>query len=66
MITPYYEWVDRRYYLSQTATIEANRDFLQVFLGEKEAETTGEDNLKTLRLVYAAYESAEKEEVIRL
>ncbi|MDF2842762.1 MAG: oxidoreductase domain protein [Herbinix sp.] len=66
VITPYYEWVDRRYYLSQTATIEANRDFLQALLGEKEAETTGEDNLKTLRLVYAAYESAEKEEVIRL
>ncbi len=66
VITPYYEWVDRRYYLSQTATIEANRDFLRALKGEKEAETTGADNIKTLRLVYAAYESAKKNTIINM
>jgi hypothetical protein len=28
------------------------------------AETTGEDNLKTVQLVFAAYESARKNQVI--
>lgn len=64
--TPFYEWVDRRYYLSQTATVEANRDFLKALNGEKEAETTGEDNLKTMRLVYAAYESAANNSIVEI
>ncbi len=64
VITPYYPWVDRRYYLSQTATVEANRDFLLALKGERAAETTGEDNLKTLKLVYAAYQSASKNSII--
>jgi hypothetical protein len=34
--------------------------------GETEAETTAADNLKTLRLVFAAYESACSGQVIRL
>jgi predicted dehydrogenase len=29
-------------------------------------ETSGEDNLKTMRLVFAAYESAERNQVIEL
>jgi D-apiose dehydrogenase len=64
--TPFYEWVDRRYYLSQTATVEANRDFLRALKGEKEAEITGEDNLKTLKLVYAAYKSAENNTLVQI
>jgi hypothetical protein len=33
-------------------------DLLAHLRGEKVAETTGEDNLKTVRLVFGAYESA--------
>lgn len=66
VITPYYPWVDRRYYLSQTSVVEANRDFLRAIKGEKEAETNGEDNLKTLQLVYAAYESVANNSIVKI
>jgi hypothetical protein len=33
--------------------------------GDGEAETTGEDNLKTMRLTFAAYESARIGKAIR-
>ena len=34
--------------------------------GEIQAETTGEDNLKTIRLVWACYESAREGKVVHL
>ena len=40
--------------------------FLECLETGEEFQTSGEDNLKTLRLVFAAYESAEKGETIRL
>ena len=35
-------------------------------LGEGKAETTGEDNFNTVKMVWAAYESAETGEIIDL
>jgi hypothetical protein len=35
-------------------------------LGTKAAETTGVDNLRTLELVFGAYESAEKGAVVAM
>lgn len=46
--------------------VEVNRDFIKALNGEKEAETTGEDNLKTMRLVYAAYESAANNSIVEI
>jgi hypothetical protein len=40
--------------------------FLRAFRGEGEAETTGEDNLKTLRLTFAAYDSAREARVVQV
>jgi len=39
---------------------------LAALRGENSAETTGEDNLKTLRLVYAAYDSAKTRKTVHL
>jgi len=33
--------------------------------GKRQAETTGEDNLKTARLVFAAYDSGASSRIIR-
>jgi D-apiose dehydrogenase len=63
---PYYPWVDSRYALVHTSIVEENRDLLSALEGKKQAETTGEDNLKTLRLVYAAYESAANNSVVAI
>lgn len=64
--TPYYSWVDRRYCLSQTAIVNANKDFLKALGGEKKAETTGDDNRETFKLVEAAYQSAACNQVVAL
>jgi D-apiose dehydrogenase len=63
---PYYPWADSRYSLVHTSIVEENKDLLSALEGKKQAETTGEDNLKTLRLVYAAYESAAKNSVVAI
>ncbi len=61
-----YSWTDPKYKLVQSSIVPANANFLKALNGGTEAETTGEDNLKTLRLVYAAYDSADRNEVIKL
>lgn len=55
---PRYSWADPRYELSQSSGVACNANLLAALTGGKPAETTGEDNLKTLRLVFGAYESA--------
>lgn len=55
---PYYGWADPRYALAQTSGVACNANLLAALRGEQPAETTGEDNLKTLALVFGAYESA--------
>ena len=61
---PYYPWVDSRYEVVHTSIVEANRNLLAALNHEQAAETTGDDNLKTLKLVYAAYESAKENAVM--
>ncbi|MDH3676379.1 MAG: hypothetical protein OES12_12865 [Anaerolineae bacterium] len=46
--------------------VPIHQDFLQAFKGDQHPENTGEDNLKTMQLVYAAYESAELNQTIVL
>ena len=63
---PYYSWVDSRYEVVHTSIIGANRNLLSAINGEGEAETTAEDNVRTLELVYAAYESDRENKVIEI
>jgi predicted dehydrogenase len=62
----WYPWVDRDYHVIHSSIVLTNANFLQALRGEGQAETTGEDNVKTLRLVYAAYESARGRRVVHL
>lgn len=55
---PRYAWADPRYELSQSSGVACNQNLLAALQGGAPAETSGEDNLKTLRLVFGAYESA--------
>jgi len=63
---PSYPWADARYAVVHASIVDAQRNLLAGLRGEGAAETTGADNLETLRLVFACYESAERGEVIRL
>ncbi len=55
---PHYPWADPRYALVHSSIVPCNRDILRALRSEGPAETTGDDNFKTLRLVFSAYESA--------
>lgn len=60
-----YSWSNPDYAVVHSSMVEINRDFSSALLSGKPPETSGADNLETVRLVYAAYESAEKDIVIR-
>ena len=55
-----YPWVDPAYAVVHSSIVDAQRNILAGLRGETGAETTGEDNLKTVELVFGAYESAAK------
>lgn len=55
---PVYAWADPRYAVVHSSIVDCQRNLLRQLSGEGPAETTGEDNLNTVRLVSAAYESA--------
>ncbi len=62
---PRFAWADPSYDLSQSSMVPCHRDLLAALRGERVAETTGADNLKTMELVFGAYDSAKKNAVVR-
>jgi D-apiose dehydrogenase len=60
-----YDWVDPAYAVVQASIVECNRNLLAALRGEAPAETDADDNLRTLRLVFAAYDSAARGETVR-
>ena len=63
---PYYAWADARYDVVHASIVPCNANLLCALQTGQPAETSGDDNLKTMRLVYAAYESAAANRVIEL
>ena len=63
---PRYDWADPVYDVVQSSIVPCLGNLLADLRGEGVAETTGEDNLRTLRLVFAAYESASAGQVVAL
>lgn len=61
-----FAWADPAYDLVQSAIVPCCRDLAAALRGEKAAETAAADNLRTARLVFAAYDSAERSEVVRI
>ena len=59
-----YPWLDPDYAVVHSSIVDCNRDILAGLQGGK-SETTGDDNLKTVELVWKSYESAATGKVIR-
>jgi len=55
---PRYAWADPQYDVVHASIVECNRDLLAALKGQSPAQTTATDNLRTVNLVFAAYESA--------
>jgi predicted dehydrogenase len=63
---PRYAWADPRYDVVHSSIVPCHANLLGAMRGEGAAETTGDDNLKTVRLVFASYESAASGQVVRV
>ena len=63
---PRYSWADPAYDVVQASIVDCHADLLCALSGNGAAETTGDDNLKTLRLVFAAYDSANSNRVVQI
>jgi D-apiose dehydrogenase len=59
-----YDWCDPAYGVVHSSIVDCNRNILEGLRGGL-TETTGADNFKTLQLVFAAYDSASKNEVVQ-
>lgn len=63
---PAYSWCHPDYLVNHSSMVPIHQDFLRGLRGEGTPENTGEDNLKTVDLVYTAYASARTGQVIDL
>lgn len=59
-----YSWLDPKYALVHSSIVDCNRNILDGLKGTVTPETTGADNLKTVRLVHASYASAATGKII--
>ena len=55
---PRFAWADPAYDIVHSSIVPCQANLLTALRGDGPAETTGEDNLKTVRLVFASYDSA--------
>ena len=62
----FYPWADPSYALVHASIVECHRNLAGALRGTGRGETTGADNLQTLRLVFAAYESARAQQTVHL
>jgi predicted dehydrogenase len=60
-----YSWLDPAYAVAHSSAVDTNRNIWQGLNGGT-CETTAEDNIKTLNLVFASYESAKKGQVQKM
>lgn len=63
---PVYAWADPRYAVVHASIVPCNANLLHALQMGRPADTSGEDNLKTMRLVYSAYESMTTNQVVNL
>lgn len=62
---PKYSWDHPRLSVEPPSIVACNRDIMLDILGKGKAETTGDDNFKTVQMVFGAYESAAKGSIVR-
>jgi D-apiose dehydrogenase len=63
---PEFAWADPRYALVHSSIVACNRDLLNALQTGTAPETSAEDNLKTLKLVQCAYDSARESKAVEV
>ena len=62
---PHYDWADPAYDVVHSSIVSCQENLSKHLHRELVAETTGEDNLKTVQLVFGAYQSASSGKALR-
>jgi predicted dehydrogenase len=62
---PRYTWADPAYDVIHASIVRCNANLIAALRGDGAAETTGEDNLKTVELVFSSYRSANTGAAVR-
>ncbi len=62
---PRFAWADPAYDVVHSSIVACNANLLGALQGRNSAETGGDDNLKTVELVFAAYDSAWENRVVQ-
>lgn len=65
-IPPRYSWANPAYDLIHSSIVPEQLNIARALKGLEMGETSGDDNLKTIQLVFKSYESAVKNQVIEL
>lgn len=63
---PVYSWADPKYALVHSSMVACHRDLLNALQSNTTPETSAADNLKTLKLVQAAYDSARENRTVEI
>ena len=63
---PRYGWADEQYGVVHASIVDANKDFLKMICKTRTGRDNGEDNLKTLELVFTAEQSARDNRTIEI
>lgn len=61
---PRYPWADPAYDLVHSSIVACQQNLAGALQGKQMAETTGDDHLQSVRLVFGAYESAESGRIV--
>ena len=61
-----YSWANPEYGFAHPSIVATNANLLAALRGEGPTETTGEDNLKTMRLIHLAMESARQGKILEV
>jgi len=65
-VPPRYPWADPAYDVVHSSIVPCNADLLRSLRTGQSAETCGDDNLKTMRLVFGAYDSAASGQAVEM
>ncbi|MEJ7617417.1 MAG: Gfo/Idh/MocA family oxidoreductase [Pyrinomonadaceae bacterium] len=60
-----YPWADPAYDIVHASIVDCNANLLAALRDEAQAETTGDDNYKTMNLVFSSYDSSRAGNVIK-
>jgi D-apiose dehydrogenase len=63
---PRYPWADPAYDVAHSSIVPCQRNIARALKGLEHGETSGDDNLKTVQLVFGSYQSAASNQVISL